>query len=112
MGTHHKPPRRAPEHVRSMTCVRQPGGSINIEIVRGRCQKITHSRSGLGSSKFSAGANCPQAELSSRVASRQRSGDFTPDILTALCLKRTMLGLQVTQRVTREHLHGMIMPGL
>ena len=89
---------------------RQPGGSINIEIVRGRCQKITRSRSGLGSSKFSAGANCPQAELSSRVASRQRSGDFTRDILTTLCLKLTMLGLQVTQRVTREHLHGMIMP--
>jgi hypothetical protein len=44
------------------------------------------------------------------VASRQRSEDFTRDILTALCLERTMLELQVTQRVTREHLHGMIMP--
>lgn len=44
------------------------------------------------------------------MASRQRSRDFTRDILTALCLKLTMLGLQVTQRVTREHLHGIIMP--
>ena len=61
-------------------------------------------------SKFSAVANCPQAELSSRVASRQRSRDFTRDTLTALCLERTMLGLQVTQRITREHLHRMIKP--
>jgi hypothetical protein len=44
------------------------------------------------------------------VASRQRSRDFTRDTLTALCVERTMLGLQVTQRVTREHLHGMIKP--
>ena len=43
------------------------------------------------------------------MASRQRSGDFTRDTLTALCFKLTMPGLQVTQRVTREHLHGMIM---
>jgi hypothetical protein len=44
------------------------------------------------------------------VASRQRSRDFTRDTLTALCVERTMLGLQVTQRVTREHLPGMIKP--
>jgi len=44
------------------------------------------------------------------VAPRQPSRDFTRDILTALCLERTMLGLQVTQRATREHLQGMIMP--
>jgi hypothetical protein len=49
---------------------RQPGGSINIEIVRGRCQKITHLRSCLGSSKFSAGANRPasRAEFACGVA--------------------------------------------
>jgi hypothetical protein len=81
-------------------------------MVRGRCQKITHSRSGLGSPKLFLRSQLPSSgfELSSRVASRQRSRDFTRNTLTALCVERTMLRLQVTQRVTREHLHGMIKP--
>jgi hypothetical protein len=81
-------------------------------MVRGRCQKITRSRSGLGSPKLFLRSQLPSSgfELSSRVASRQRSRDFTRDTLTALCLERPMLGLQVTQRVTREHLHRMIKP--
>ena len=85
-----------------------PVVASNIEIVRGRCQKITHSRFGLGSSKFFRRGQLPSSgfELSLRVASRQRSRDFTRDTLTALCLERTMLELQVTQRVTRKPCTG------
>jgi hypothetical protein len=105
MGAHHKPPGERPNMFDLCVAGRQPGGSINIEIVRGRCQKITHLRSSLGALSFSA-VGSSGFELSSRVASQQRSRDFTRDTLTALCLERTMLELQVTQRVTREPCTG------
>ena len=107
-GRSSQAPPRAPGHVRSIT--RDPSIPWWHQTSKWfvGVAKKSHTQDSPRSPKFFRRSQLPSSgfELSSRVASRQRSRDFTRDTLTALCLERTMLELQVTQRVTRKPCTG------